>query len=117
MAETFFYLRTFPDDSYPEIGTSKNGIYYPVDKGFEGKENHQRWSNNYGANVICPPKRNAKKPWPKKLRRWVASIRQIVETVINCLIPFDSIRNVLIAFQAYALELPRRLRYITSASG
>lgn len=88
MAETFFYLRTFPDDSYLEIGTSKTGIYYPVDKGFEGKENHQRWSNNYGANVICPPKRNAKKPWPKKLRRWVASIRQIVETVFDKLFNF-----------------------------
>jgi len=26
-------------------------------------------------------KRNSRKPWPKRLRRWVASIRQIVESV------------------------------------
>ena len=87
MAETFFHLRTFPDDSYPEIGTSAKGIYYPVDKGFEGKDNHQRWADDYNADVICPPKRNAKQPWPKRLRRWVASIRQMVETV------FDKLNN------------------------
>jgi hypothetical protein len=33
-----------------------------------------------------PPKRSTKKRrWPKALRRWVASIRQIVETVNECL--------------------------------
>ena len=48
---------------------------------FKGKENHHRWTTAYGATVICPSKRNALRPWPKSLRRWVASIRQIVETV------------------------------------
>ena len=81
MAETFFFLRANPDPRIPEIGTAKTGMYYPVDKGFEGKENHHRWVTAYGAAVICPPKRNALRPWPKSLRRWVASIRQIVETV------------------------------------
>ncbi|HIA64613.1 TPA: IS982 family transposase [Candidatus Poribacteria bacterium] len=61
----------------PEIGTAKLGLYYP----FKGKENHHRWTTAYGATVICPSKRNALRPWPKSLRRWVASIRQIVETV------------------------------------
>jgi len=86
MADTFFFLRANPDDRIPEIGTAKAGLYYPVDKGFEGKENHHRWATAYGATVICPPKRNAKKPWSKALRRWVASIRQIVETVNDKLI-------------------------------
>jgi hypothetical protein len=37
-----------------------------------------------GAEVIHPPKRNAKKrSWSKRLRRWVAGIRQIVETVYD----------------------------------
>jgi hypothetical protein len=31
--------------------------------------------------VICPPERNILKPWPKRLRRWVAGLRQIGETV------------------------------------
>ena len=81
MAETFFFLRANPDPRFPEIGTAKTGMYYPVDKGFEGKENHHRWVTAYGAAVICPPKRNALRQWPKSLRRWVASIREIVETV------------------------------------
>ena len=51
-----------------------------VDKGFEGAENHRRWLDNYGARLICPPKRNAREVWPKRLRRWVAGIRQIVES-------------------------------------
>jgi hypothetical protein len=53
-----------------------------VDKGFEGAENHRQWLEHYGAQVIfCPPKRNAREVWPKRLRRWVAGIRQIIETV------------------------------------
>jgi hypothetical protein len=53
-----------------------------VDKGFEGEDNHRRWLDRYGTRVICPPKRDGRKrSWPKRLRRWAASIRQIVETV------------------------------------
>lgn len=29
------------------------------------------------------PSVNSKKPWPKKLRKWLASIRQMVETVFE----------------------------------
>jgi hypothetical protein len=54
-----------------------------ADKGFEGAENHRRWLDRYGARIIHPPKRNSRKPWPKRLRRWVASIRQIVESVYD----------------------------------
>jgi hypothetical protein len=55
-----------------------------VDKGFEGEDNHRRWRNQYGARVICSPKRNGlKRKWPKRLRRWAASIRQIVEGVFE----------------------------------
>jgi hypothetical protein len=52
-----------------------------VDKGFEGRENHTTWWQTYGAQVLCPPKRKSKTPWPKALRRWLAGGRQIVETV------------------------------------
>jgi hypothetical protein len=49
---------------------------------FEGAENHRRWLDHYGAEGIHPPKRNSKKrSWSKRLRRWVAGIRQMVETV------------------------------------
>jgi hypothetical protein len=33
---------------------------------------------------VCIPKRNGrKKRWPKRLRRWAASVRQIIETVYD----------------------------------
>jgi hypothetical protein len=54
-----------------------------VDKGFEGADNHLRWLGRYGARLICPPKRNAREVWPKRLRRWVAGIRQIVESAYD----------------------------------
>jgi hypothetical protein len=58
-----------------------------TDKGFEGAENHLKWLHHYGAQVIHPPKRNSKKrSWSKRLRRWVASIRQIVESTYEKLI-------------------------------
>jgi hypothetical protein len=36
-----------------------------------------------GAGNLHPPKRNSRKPWSKRLRRWVAGIRQIVESVYD----------------------------------
>jgi Transposase DDE domain len=86
MAETFFALRHRPDPRLPSGGSaasSSEPCYYVVDKGFEGEERHQRWRNRYGARVICAPKRSSskKKPWSKRLRRWVAGLRQIVESV------------------------------------
>ena len=81
-AETFFALRHQPNPRLPSVGSAAAGPYV-ADKGFEGKENHQRWLHRYGARIIHPPKRNSRKPWPKRLRRWVASIRQIVESVYD----------------------------------
>ena len=84
MAETFFALRAYPNARLGSIGpAASSGPYYVVDKGFEGAENHRRWFEHYGAQLICPPKRNAREVWPKRLRRWVAGIRQIVETVYD----------------------------------
>ena len=80
MAETFFALRKHPDPRLISIGRVARGPYI-VDKGFNGEENRHRWLTSYGAEVICPTKSNSKNPWPKALRRWAASLRQIVETV------------------------------------
>jgi hypothetical protein len=80
LAEDFFAFRYRPHPRMPTVGHPQSA-YYVVDKGFEGKERHRHWSNHYGARVVCPPKRNRSQPWPQQLRRWVAGIRQIVETV------------------------------------
>ena len=82
LAETFFAARAYPNSRLRSVGEAAC-VPYVADKGFEGAENHRRWLECYGAEVIHAPKRNSKKPWSKRLRRWVASIRQIVETVYD----------------------------------
>jgi hypothetical protein len=81
LAETFFNLRADPNPRLKSVGLAFFGAYV-ADKGFEGEENHRRWSESYGAHIIHPPKRNSRKgSWSKRLRRWIAGIRQIVESV------------------------------------
>jgi hypothetical protein len=80
LAETFFALRRHPLPGLTSVGAPACGPYI-VDKGFEGQANQATWWRAYGAHVICPPKRNSRSPWPKRLRRWLAGGRQIVETV------------------------------------
>jgi hypothetical protein len=82
MAETFFAVRAKPNPRLISVGSISSGPYI-ADKGFEGAENHRRWLESYGARLIHPPKRNSRKPWSKRLRRWVAGIRQIVESVYD----------------------------------
>jgi hypothetical protein len=80
LAATFLALRRYPHPELPSVGAPALGPYV-VDKGFEGQAHHATWWQTYGAQVICPPKRNSRVPWPKRLRRWLAGVRQIVETV------------------------------------
>jgi hypothetical protein len=82
VAETFFAIRHQPNPRLPSVASAAAGAYV-TDKGFEGEENHRRWLECYGAHIIHSPKRNSRKPWPKQLRRWLAGIRQIVETVYD----------------------------------
>lgn len=86
LAETFFAARERPIPRLSSVGAAASGCYV-ADKGFEGAENHRRWLDLYGARIVHPPKRNSRKRgWPKRLRRWVAGIRQIVETVYDKLL-------------------------------
>ena len=71
-----------PTPGCPPWGAPAPG-WYVADKGFEGREWHKRWRDCYGTRLISPPKGNSKTPWPKGLRRWLAGIRQIVETVFE----------------------------------
>lgn len=82
LAETLFALRRFPQPQWRGAGTPAHGPYV-VDKGFEGAAAHTAWAQHYGARVLCPPKRNSARPWSKRLRRWLAGIRQMVETVYD----------------------------------
>jgi hypothetical protein len=65
-----------------------------VDKGFEGRANPARGWQTYGAQILWPPKRNRRTPWPTSLRRWLAGVRQIVDTVYDKLFhPFRQDRE------------------------
>jgi hypothetical protein len=62
---------------------------YLADKGFQGPKTHARWRARYDAEVIAPPQGNqvpVKHPWPRGLRRVLAGMRQIVETVVEKLV-------------------------------
>jgi len=86
LAETFFAALHHPISRLGSTGQAASGAYV-ADKGFEGTENHRRWLDLYGARIVHPPKRNSRTPWPKRLRRWLAGIRQkIVETVYDKLL-------------------------------
>ncbi len=86
LAETFFNARAYPDPRLSSVGKAASGLYVS-DKGFEGGENHRRWLDRYRARVIHPPKRNSRnRSWPKRLRQWLAGIRQIVESVYDKLL-------------------------------
>ena len=82
MAETFFALRHDPDPRLLSVGLAMPRPYV-ADKGFSGRENRARWHSLYRAQLISPPTRRSRHPWPKSLRRWLASLRQIVETVYD----------------------------------
>ena len=87
LAETFFALRRHPHPCAGSVGAPATGPYL-TDKGFEGRDRHRRWAQNYGAVVICPSRRprTGAQPWPRAWRRWLAGKRQIVETVIAALL-------------------------------
>ena len=99
MAETFFVLRAQPNRRLISVGSAAAGPYI-ADKGFEGAENHLRWLQSYGAHIIHPPKRNSRKgSWSKRLRQWIAGIRQIVESV------YDKLFNTFGLWRERPLEL------------
>jgi hypothetical protein len=82
LAEDFLATRHQPHPRCVTVGARSRG-FYVSDKGFEGAVNQLRWQEEYGAHVLCPPKRNTKSQplWPKGLRQWVSGIRQVVESV------------------------------------
>ena len=82
MAESFFRLRSDPHEGFESVGAF-SGLPYLADRGFEGQAAHQRWREAYQAPVLSAPKRNSRSPWSKPLRRWLAGLRQIVETVFG----------------------------------
>jgi hypothetical protein len=95
LAESFFAARALPallKSAYMcSAGDAPGpGVPYVADAGFEGRANHRRWHSLYGAQLICPPHPYTQhRRWGWPLRRWLSSVRQIVETV------YDKLHNFL----------------------
>jgi len=90
LAEDFLKLRHTKNEELSALAPRRGGLpaagYYVMDKGFEGKEWQARCQEALGTEFLCAPKRQrnqARHPWSKGLRRGLASIRQIVETVFD----------------------------------
>ena len=82
LAETLLALRRFPNPDLPTVGRFTYA-YYLADNGFEGVANARHWNGDYGAMVIPAPARSKEDIWPKPWRKWLTSLRQIVETVYD----------------------------------
>jgi hypothetical protein len=80
LAETCCALRCWPQPGLPRGGAPALGPSV-VAKGCAGQANHAMGQHTSGAQVLCPPKRKSRTPWPKALRRWLAGMRQSVATV------------------------------------
>jgi hypothetical protein len=97
LASTLFAARQHPSARLPSAGLPAQG-YYIADKGFAGQQPHRRWKVQAGVEIVTPPHQSSKRErWPKALRRWLASIRQIIETVndklLNTFRPRDAQRD------------------------
>jgi hypothetical protein len=85
LADTFLAARADALASLQSVGTQV-GLCYLADSGFWGLTWLDRWEHEYGATVLAKPQSDTRYRWPKRLRRWHAHYRQIVETVHNCLL-------------------------------
>lgn len=85
MASTFLALRCGALTGLPTTGRFRRA-YYLADSGFEGKEFVPLWKEQFGAQFVVIPPRSRPGPWPKLWRKWLISLRQIVETVYDKLV-------------------------------
>jgi hypothetical protein len=85
LAETFLAARRYPHPRLPSVGAPALAPYV-ADKGFTGRQAHRRWWLAYDAQLITAPYANSRARWSKALRRWLAGLRQIIETVYDKLL-------------------------------
>jgi Transposase DDE domain len=79
LADTFLRARRSAHPRLPGVGQPTDG-YYVADTGFDRPATPEVWQREYGVRMVSMPYRNQRR-WPRALRRWLAGLRQIVETV------------------------------------
>lgn len=72
--------RAGPDAAALAAGPTRPD-YYVADGGFESGARQRRWRAWYGTALLAPPRRSARASWPPPLRRWLATLRQLIESV------------------------------------
>jgi hypothetical protein len=80
LAQTLFAARQDQSLGLKSAGRPAQAAYV-ADKGFAGEKPHRRWRAQSQAEVLTVPHQTSRLRWPKALRRWLASLRQIIETV------------------------------------
>ena len=92
VADTFLAARAGLVAGLPGIGLPAAGDYL-ADGGFAGRDGQARWRDEAGAVVHAPPHPRSRDRWPAPARRWLASHRQIVETVIGQIVGADGLEQ------------------------
>lgn len=92
LADTFLAARAGLLTGLPGIGRPAAGAYL-ADGGFAGRACQARWRDEAGAVVHAPPHPASRDRWPADGRRWLASRRQIVETVIGQVVGADGLER------------------------
>ena len=85
LAETFFAARAQPVAGLQSVGSQAQGVYL-ADRGFAGEDPQAHWRQRYGAQVITAPHQRSKQKWSKEWRRWLAGLRQVIETIYDKLL-------------------------------
>jgi DDE family transposase len=81
LAATLFAARARPSSHLPSAGLPAHGSYV-ADKGFAGEQPRRQWLHQHQVDLVTPPHQRSKRiHWPKALRRWLAGLREIIETV------------------------------------
>jgi hypothetical protein len=81
LATAFFFSRHFGLLGADCVGKASLSGYYVTDKGFNGKKLHLDWLASFGIRLI-----HSEKGYTRLWNRWLSSLRQIVESVHNCLV-------------------------------
>ena len=88
LAETLFAVRRRPQARLPSAGHPASSAYV-ADTGFAGPAREAHWVETDWTQVVAPPQDSAQWAWPVGDRRWLAGLRQVVESVIDRLLsPF-----------------------------
>lgn len=77
----FLAQRHLPEPAVASVGRPAPGQTYLADTGFSGRDIETHLRQAYGVTLVASPQRGSARRWPKAVRRWAASHRQIIETV------------------------------------